>query len=381
MPRNKRFPYNSGLHVPLVVHFPDKHKHLAPPEYKAGGTSDRLVSFVDFAPTLLSICGIKPPDWMQGHAFAGPHDAGPQKVVFGYRDRMDERYDLIRSVRDERYIYLRNYLPLLPYGQHVAYMFETPTTKVWKKLHDEGKLNAAQDAFWNKKPAEELYDLASDPDETKNLVDSPEHQATLMRLRAAHVGHMRRVRDVGLLPESEIFARSKNDSPFDIACDDARYPLARIHQAAWLASSTDADAIERQRERLADADSAVRYWSALGLLMREKVGVAAARTELIKALSDSSPAVCIVAAETIIRFGDPADRPPALKTLLDLSPPDKNGILVSIAALNAADRLGPLLTDRAPFTKMLEKGPAPDARYNEYPPRLLASIRAWRGEK
>ena len=91
MPRSKRWPYNSGLQVPLIVHIPEKYKQLAPPEYKPGGTSDRLVSFVDLPPTLLSLAGIRPPDWMQGHAFMGAFQEGPQPFVYGFRGRMDER--------------------------------------------------------------------------------------------------------------------------------------------------------------------------------------------------------------------------------------------------------------------------------------------------
>jgi len=94
---------NSGLQVPLVVYIPDKFKDLRPPEYKPGGKSDRPVSFVDFAPTVLSLAGIQPPDWMQGHAFLGKFQEAPQSFVHGFRGRMDERDDLVRSVTDGRY--------------------------------------------------------------------------------------------------------------------------------------------------------------------------------------------------------------------------------------------------------------------------------------
>ena len=121
---------------------------LAPKDYRAGGTSDRLVSFVDLAPTMLSLAGIEPPEWMQGGAFCGKYAAPEPEFSFGFRGRMDERYDLVRSVRDKRYMYVRNFMPHRPHGQHNAYMFETPTTRVWRQLFDEGKLNAAQSRFW-----------------------------------------------------------------------------------------------------------------------------------------------------------------------------------------------------------------------------------------
>ncbi len=153
MPRSKRWPYNSGLQVPLVVYIPEKYKDLRPPEYKAGGTSERLVSFVDFAPTLLSLAGITPPDWMQGHAFLGKFTAPkPQPYVYGFRGRMDERTDCVRSISDGRYVYIRNFRPDKIYGQHINFMWQTPTTRVWEKMFKDGKLNAAQSAFWKTKP-------------------------------------------------------------------------------------------------------------------------------------------------------------------------------------------------------------------------------------
>ena len=115
--RSKRCPYNSGLHVTLVVHVPEKFTHLAPPEYQENGTSDRIVSFIDLPATLPSITGIKPPPNFHGHAFMGPYDAGSQPYLYGFRGRMDERYELIRCVRDERYIYNRKYMPHKILGQ------------------------------------------------------------------------------------------------------------------------------------------------------------------------------------------------------------------------------------------------------------------------
>src|SRR5262249_27986360 len=162
--RSKRWPYNSGLQVPLIVYIPETFKGLRPPEYRAGGKSDRLVSFVDFAPTLLSLAGIEPPGWMQGHAFLGVYQRPPQPFMYGFRGRMDERLDLVRTVTDGRHVYVRNYMPHKIYGQHIDYMFQTPTTRVWKRLHDEGRLTPAQEAFWGTKEPEELYDLRSDPD-------------------------------------------------------------------------------------------------------------------------------------------------------------------------------------------------------------------------
>jgi arylsulfatase A-like enzyme len=172
LPRGKRSACHSGLHVPLVVHIPEKFKHLAPPEYRAGGKSDRLVGFVDLAPTVLALAGVKVPEWMQGKPFLGPNPA-KNEFLFGFRGRMDERPDLVRSATDGRFVYVRNYMPHKPPGQHVQYMFEMPTTRVWKDLFDAGKLKPEQTAFWKPKPPEELYDTTTDPDEVVNLAGRP----------------------------------------------------------------------------------------------------------------------------------------------------------------------------------------------------------------
>jgi uncharacterized sulfatase len=381
LPRNKRWPYNSGLHVPLVVYFPEKFKDLASPDYKAGGESERVVSFVDFAPTLLSLAGIEPPAWMQGHAFLGKFQKGPQAYVHGFRGRMDERFDLVRSVTDGRYVYIRNYMPHKIYGQHVSYMFETPTTQVWKRLHDQGKLTPQQDIFWNVKPPEELYDLSNDPDEVHNLADSPDHQEILARLRKVQRDHARAIRDVGFLPEGELHSRSQRASPYDMARKEGKYPFERIFETAEAASMLRAEDTPRLIESLGDSHSAVRYWGAMGMLMRGEAGVAAGREELLAALKDESPYVCIVAAEALGQYGRESDLAPALEELASLGPIDANGVFVSMAALNSLDALG---KKAAPLGGSIRRfpaeGPTPHSRYNSYVPRLLEHLGATLGQ-
>ncbi len=164
MPRSKRWAGNSGLRVPLVVYIPEQFKHLRPDDYVVGGESNRLISFVDFAPTVLNLAEVEIPKWMDGAPFLGRKIAPAPTCVFGFRGRMDERTDLVRSVSNGRFVYIRNFMIHLSPAQHVAYQFETPTTAQWKRLFDEGKCNAAQSAFWTTpRPAEELYDLSRDP--------------------------------------------------------------------------------------------------------------------------------------------------------------------------------------------------------------------------
>ncbi len=376
MPRSKRWPCDSGLHVPLVLYIPEKFKDLRPPEYKPGGKSERLVSFVDLAPTLLSLAGLKPPDWMQGHAFAGKFTEAPQPFIYGFRGRMDERFDMVRSVTDGRYVYLRNYMPHLSQAQHVSYQFETPTTAVWRKLFDEGKLNEAQSIFWQTpKAPEELYDLQSDRDEVHSLANSPAHQEILAKFRQAQQDLARKIRDVGFLPEGEIHSRSQGSTPYDIGHDDSKYPFERVFATAELASRLKPDALPQLQRALADPDSAVRYWGALGVLMRGSSGVAGARGELKQALDDESLYVRIVAARAFGLFGGETDLRKVLPLLAGIALPDKNGVFVSMAALNAIDALGDKAAGvRDVIKAMPTTGPSPDARFNSYVPRLVEAI-------
>jgi uncharacterized sulfatase len=379
MPRSKRWPSNSGLHVPLLVHIPEKFKDLRPADYLAGGTTDRPVSFVDFAPTMCSLAGIKPPEWLQGYAFLGKFIAPPQPYVYGFRGRMDERYDLVRSVTDGRYVYLRNYLPHLSQGQHVDTQFKTPTTAVWRKLYDEGKLNPGQKIFWQTpKSPEELYDLQHDRDEVNNLAASPAHQAILAKLRAAQQAHSRRIRDLGFIPEGERLTRAGKQAPYDFGHDDTKYPYERTFAAAELASSLKPEATPALKKFLTDTDSAVRYWGAIGLYMRGPSVVNGTRNELTAALTDTSPYVRIVAAEALGQFGTSADLATALPVLTSLADWSKHDVFTALAALHSLEALGlnKIMSARDTIVALPATGPVPDNRYAAYIPRILADLRA-----
>lgn len=376
MPRSKRWPANSGLHVPMVVYFPTKYRHLAPKEYQPGGKSDRMISFVDLAPTLLSIVGIKPPEWMEGTAFAGVHQGAPQPYLFGGRNRMDERVDLVRSVTDGRYVYLRNFYPHVSQAQRVSYQFETPTTALWHKLYTEGKTTPAQSIFWSvPKAPEELYDLQSDRDEVKNLAQSPQHRAILEKLRGVVRDHVLKSRDVTFLPEGEMHSRAQGSTPYDMARDEKKYNLARIYAAADLASRLDPAALPQLHDLAEDGDSAVRYWAMLGFLMRGPAGVTDGAPALRHALNDPSPYVRIVAAEALARHGAEPDLAPSLAVLGALAPWESNNVFTSMAALSAIEAIG---SKAAPLhdlvRKMKPSGPSPDDRFDSYVQRLMANI-------
>ena len=194
LPRGKRWLYDSGLRVPLLVRWPGK---IAP-----GEVNEDLVSLFDIGPTVLSIAGIKVPSHMQARAFLGDQKASPRQLVFAHRDRMDETHDMMRAVRDRRFKYIRNFYPDRPYAMPIRYMDQMPIMQEWRRLHEQGKLLGPQKLFFAPaKPPEELYDTHADPHEINNLAGAAEHQQTLLRLRAELDQWMEESNDRGLEPE------------------------------------------------------------------------------------------------------------------------------------------------------------------------------------
>ncbi|MEM7697116.1 MAG: sulfatase-like hydrolase/transferase [Verrucomicrobiota bacterium] len=375
MPRSKRWPYNSGLNVPMMIHIPEKFALLRPDEYEAGGESDRRVSFVDLAPTMLSLVGIEPKEWMQGHAFAGEFEAEAPKYSFGFRGRMDERIDLVRAVMGDRYVYLRHYHPHRIYGQYIQYMFQTPTTQVWHDLYEAGELNEAQSHFWERKPTEELYDLKNDRWEVNNLAESAEHAEVLAEMRGAANAWAAEIRDVGFLPEAEFHARAGEDTPYEMAKDTSRYDFDSVFAAAQLATSQQPAGLPEILELLKSGDSGVRYWGAVGLLSAEEEGYEAGAAALRKALDDESGSVAVVAAESLARFGSEADRAAALDRLIALGDQAKGDVLVAIAANNAIDYIDDDAASRASEILELPREPGkPADRIKGYVGSLLKKI-------
>jgi len=212
LPRHKRWIYDSGTHVPLIIRWPGQ---LAP-----GSVNDELVAFIDFAPTLLSLAGVEIPKHLQGRAFLGPQTGPPREYVYAARDRMDERLDIIRGVRDKRYHYIRNYRPDLPYAQHIAYMDEMPTMKEWRRLAAAGELKGPQAIFFQPtKPVEELYDTMTDPHEVHNLAGDPKLADVLARLRAAHEKWREETGDLGLVPEAELNEQRRPGGKWSVTAD------------------------------------------------------------------------------------------------------------------------------------------------------------------
>jgi N-sulfoglucosamine sulfohydrolase len=201
LPREKRLIYDSGLNTPMIIRFPDS--------WRAGTTDDQLISFVDFAPTLLSLIREKPLNYMQGQAFLGDYQAKEErKYIHGAADRFDEVTDAIRAVRDPQFKYIRNYRPNQGYYLPLAYREQIPTMQELLRLNEAGELNAIQAQWFREsKPKEELYDCLADPFELHNLADDPAYQDKLKDLSLEMDRWLTNIGDTPNLPEIDLIHR------------------------------------------------------------------------------------------------------------------------------------------------------------------------------
>ncbi|MFZ6045423.1 sulfatase-like hydrolase/transferase [Pseudomonas sp. CR3202] len=293
LPRSKRYCYEEGLRCALIVRVPPKWAHLA--EVRPGSQVDTPVTFIDLAPTVLALAGVPAPAQMQGAALFGVPAVKAQRYAFGMRNRMDERYDFVRTVSDTRYRYIRNYMPHRIGGQYQAFAWVAEGYRDWLRLFQEGKLSPQQAVFFQARPFEELYDLALDRDEVSNLAGSPQHRDKLEELRAALDRHLLEINDNGFIPEgAELEGYLNSRRP-------GAYPLERIMQVAARAAQRDPAALKALLADLDDPHDVVRFWAASGLLMLRDQA-APARERLLRTLREDLPQTRIVAAEALVHL-------------------------------------------------------------------------------
>ncbi len=292
MPRHKRALFDSGTHVPMLIRFPEKYRHLAPSP--AGETISRLVSFEDFGPTVLRLAGLtSQPSTMRGTPFLGAAvDSPPRDYVFCHRDRVDEVLDMARSIRSKRYLYIRNFMPHRGYHQPSAWVDQGKVKEDFYALAEAGTANAAQSQFLNNaRPREELYDCIRDPLNLENLATSPKHEKILTKLRESLRREMIDSRDLGLVPELELQIESAGSTPMDVAAAGG-FDFPRLLQAAELVGSDDFESIEAA---LMDGNPSVRYWAAVACTAATSLP-GRLESRLRKMYGDSSAVVQIEAA-------------------------------------------------------------------------------------
>jgi len=331
--RSKRYIYNVGTRVPLIVRFPKKWQHLAPAA--PGSVVDRLVSFVDFPKTVLSLCGAPVPELMQGRIFLGPQTEPAPEYVHFFRDRMAERYDFSRAVSDGRWYYIRNFMPHRPRGRDSRYGYQVQANwRAWEAHFAAGRCNAIQSQFYEPKPAAQFFDTQADPWQVTNLAERPEHQQRIEQMERELDEWMIATRDVGLIPEPLFYDLVGPDKPFktlyEYAASD-QYPVERLLHVAKAASQGTRDRLPEYLRLLADPNPIARHWGAYGvfLVRSDAAHVQRALKQMIS--DDPLPGNRIMAAQALARCGDAQS---AFQTLRKEALGATNGYVL-LFALNA----------------------------------------------
>lgn len=334
--RSKRYLYDTGTRVPFIVYIPEKFKKMYPAAAPGQGV-DRLISFVDLAPTLMSVVGAPVPSYMQGKPFLGAKTAPEPVFVYQFRDRMDERFDMSRAVVDRKFRYIRNYMPHRIYGQYIAYLFRAASIRSWEEAYKNGRCDEPQSAFWKAKPAEELYDRENDPWEVNNLAADPAYKQVLTRMRKACDDWVLNIHDTGFIPEAEMIDMVGKGNAYDYMRQN-KVPLEQIIRAADFSGNPGSGELSKLVKLLDSDQAAIRYWAATGLLIRvEKAQTAIPALE--EAAKDPSNSVAIVAAEALYRLGKKESGRQAL--LRALASPNMMARAQALNVVDYVDENGP----------------------------------------
>lgn len=263
LPRSKGYAYESGLHVPLVIRIPEKFKHLV--DAKAGSRIDGFVSFIDFGATVLQLAAVELPNQIDGKPFLGKgvsiDEVNGRDEAFGYADRFDEKYDLVRTLRKGKYEYVRSYQPYLPDGLQNNYRYKMLAYKQWRELFHAGKLSGPELQFFQTKPVEALFDIEADPHEVKNLAGDPKYAEVLADLRGRLQERVKGMPDLSFYPESYLVNHAL-DNPVEFG-QSHKAQIARLVDTADLALLPYAEAKPKLQAALTSDDPMVRYWGAM----------------------------------------------------------------------------------------------------------------------
>ena len=331
MPRSKRALYDSGLKVPLIIKAAGGYRELL--HLKPNATEDRLISFVDFAPTVLSIINRPVPDAMQGIPFLGKQTSAAPDYVYATSDRVDEAFEVARSVRNERYSYVRNYYPHLPLIQPNYYTDQSEVMMALYEALAEGNLTVAQRSMWHPhRSVEELYDRQADLHEVKNLANDPAYREVLQRMRQAQQQWALRTHDSGMIPEPMMHRLASGSTVYEMVRDENVFPLPEVLNTAHLMLQ-GGKALSQLTARLDHQNPIVRYWAVIGLqVLGEKAVVSTEK--LTELLDDPYLSVRIPAAEALCASGDCEQSLPVLLSIAEQ--PGAAGLMASRALENLA---------------------------------------------
>lgn len=338
LPRGKGYAYDNGQHVPLVVYVPKNFRHMAPA--LSGSRIDGFVEFVDLSATVLKLAGAELPDGLDGEPFLGEgislDELNQRDTAFGYADRFDEKYDLVRTLRKGRFHYVRSYQPFNYDGLHNFYRYKMAAYRQWRNLYHQGALNENQKAFFEPRSPEGLYDLTKDPHQLHNLAGEPAYAAKLSEMRGLMQQRVKSMPDLSFIPEP-IFLSEGGNNPTRYG-QDKKEEIARLTDIADLTLVPFPAAKQGIQNALESDSPNERYW---GLIACSTFGTQAASfyekaAEI--AASDKNHLVRTRAAEFLGLTKQADPRPVLMEVLREANDEiDANLILNSVALLNDSD--------------------------------------------
>lgn len=299
LPGTKGYINDIGIHVPLVVYIPDSlQKEMG---LEDGMKVSDLVSFMDFAPTVLSLAGVEIPEQMDGKAFLGKECEGDE-FIMGYGDRFDELYAFNRTIRKGRFLYKRNYQPYHSQSLFAFYRYEQLAFREWKDYYESGRLNDVQSGFFEPFGPEELYDIEADPFETNNLADSPEYSSVVKDLRSEMNGYMVKKADLGFIPEN-VIVEKLSEYPAEWGDRNRKRIREYIRIADMQLEECDAKAIKKIGKLLASDDEIEQWWAATtGAYFAEKC--VTLKPEIYGLMSNASALVRMRMMVMLARMGE-----------------------------------------------------------------------------
>ncbi|HIG85003.1 MAG TPA: sulfatase [Verrucomicrobia bacterium] len=313
LPRSKGYAYESGLHVPLVVRVPKNFKHLVKSE--SGHREKGFVEFVDFGPTILNLAGAVIPGGIDGRPFLG-QGAGTRNHTFNYADRFDEKYDFVRWIRKGKYSYQRNFQPFNFDALQNDYRYRQLAFEEWRQLYKKGKLNAIQRQFFETRPVEALYDVETDPHETRNLASDPSFAKALDEMRNLMSSELREINDLSFFPEP-IMLKEAMKNPVNYGKDKSDH-IDKLLGIADLQLRPYEEVQAQIKEALISEDPWSRYWGCIVASSHRKI--TSEQVGLIAKIADNDmePLVRCRAAEFLGLTGEKDPRP-AIKKALKMS--------------------------------------------------------------
>ncbi len=261
LPGSKGYLYETGLHVPMVVHVPKKYKHLV--NSPVGSTVKGFVSFIDLGPTVLNLAGINIPQGMDGKPFLGKdtknEELNARDETYSYADRFDEKYDMVRAIRKGKYKYIRNYQPFNFDGLMNNYRYKQLAYQEWQALYDKGELNKIQSAFFESRPPEMLFDIDSDPYETKNLANDPKYKTIVRDLRSRLNTWVKGMPDLSFYPE-HVLIENAFENPVAYGTKHKK-DIEKYMEIADLGLLNFKEARQALTSALDSSDPWERYWA------------------------------------------------------------------------------------------------------------------------